>query len=79
MEFITSWERKGIVKGLAQGELQARREILLRQLRVKFGEVPDTTVQQVENISFKEELDRLLEQLLLVNSLAEMGLDGVKG
>jgi hypothetical protein len=71
MEFITSWQRKG--------ELIARREILIRLLQVKFGSVPETTVQQVQNLSSKEELERLLEQLLLANSLTEMGLDGVKG
>lgn len=71
MQFITSWERKG--------ELTSRREILIRQLRVKFGEMPETTVQRVQNILTKEELDRLLEQILKANSLAEMGLDGVKG
>lgn len=76
MEFITSWQRKGRAEGRVEGELQARREILIRLLQVKFGSVPETTVQQVENISFKEELDRLLEQLILANSLAEMGLDG---
>jgi hypothetical protein len=72
MEFITSWERKGIAKG----ELTARRKILIRQLGVKFGDVPETTAEQVENISSEEQLDGLLEQILAANSLAEMGLDG---
>jgi hypothetical protein len=70
MKFITSWERKGI--------LTSRREVLIRQLQVKFGAVPETAVQRVESISSTDELDQLLEKVIHANSLAEMGLDGAK-
>ena len=55
MQFITSWEQKGIIKGRSEGhikgELIALRETLLDLLRVKFSEVPSTIAQQVEAIS----------------------------
>jgi len=70
MQFITSWERKA--------RAESRREILIRQLQVKFDAVPETTVQRVESISSTDELDRLLEKIIHVNSLAEMGLDGTR-
>ena len=70
MEFITSWER--------QGALAAHREILIRLLRVKFGTVPETTVQRVESISSTDDLDQLLEKIIHASSLAEMGLDGTR-
>ena len=70
MQFITSWERKGMI--------QARREVLLYQLNEKFGTVPQSISQQVQIIESADELDRLLRQLIHANSIVEMGLDGKK-
>jgi polyhydroxyalkanoate synthesis regulator phasin len=53
-------------------------DILLAQLNEKFGLVPETTSQKVQSIESKEELDRLLRQLIHANSIEEMGLDGAK-
>jgi len=90
MEFITSWERKGIEKGrvegiekgraegIEKGRAEEARETLLEQLREKFDSVPETTTQRVQAISSVEELRRLLRQIIHANSLAEMGLDGLK-
>jgi len=58
--------------------LASRRETLLTLLSEKFGSVPETTSQRVQSIESKEELDRLLSQLIHANSLTEMGLDGTK-
>jgi hypothetical protein len=74
MEFITSWERRA----RAEGVLASKRETLLAQLDEKFGSVPETTNQRVQSIESKEELDRLLCQLIHANSLTEMGLDGAR-
>jgi hypothetical protein len=62
MRFITSWERK------------KQREILLRQLRVKFGDVPPAIEQRVMTIDEAEELDKLLEQVIRAESIEKMGL-----
>ena len=78
MQFITSWERQGIIKGRAEGELLARRETLLDLLQEKFGELPSIVAQQVEAISSKEELEPLLRKLIHANSFSEMGLDGAR-
>ncbi len=78
MQFITSWERQGIIKGRAEEALIARRETLLLQLQEKFGEVPSTAKKQVEAISSKKELEQLLRKLIHTNSFAEMGLDGTR-
>jgi len=78
MEFITSWERRARAEGIAEGVLASRRETLIRQLKVKFDDVPETTMQRVESISSTDELDQLLEKVIHANSLAEMGLDGTR-
>ena len=74
MEFITSWERKGI----EQGRTQEARDTLLELLQEKFGTIPETTVQRVQSISSVEDLRRLLRQIIHANSLPEMGLDGAE-
>lgn len=57
---------------------RVRCDILLAQLSEKFGLVPETTSQKVQSIESKEELDRLLRQLIHANSIEEMGLDDAK-
>ena len=76
MEFITSWERKGIERGRTEEALASRRDTLLEQLQEKFGDVPQTTVQQIEAILSVEDLRQLLQQVVYADSLQEMGLDG---
>ncbi len=66
VKYNTPWHR--------QGRLDARREILLRLLRVKFGSVSSTTEQRVLSIKSTEELDRLLEQLIHAESIEKMEL-----
>ena len=82
MQFITSWERQGVIKGerqgITKGELIALRKTLLDLSQEKFGEVPSTVAQQVEAISSKEELEQLLRKLIHASSFAEMRLDGAK-
>ena len=68
MRFITSWERKGI----AEGELKARHETLLRLLKVKFDEVPPVVAQRVLAIDKTEKLDKLLGQLIQARSIEQM-------
>ena len=70
MRFITSWERKGI----AEGELKALRETLLRQLRIKFSDVPPAIEQRVLAIEETEKLGKLLGQLIQARSIEQMGL-----
>jgi predicted transposase YdaD len=41
-------EKKGLKMGLKQGLEQGRRELLLRQLEIKFGQIDDRTRAQVK-------------------------------
>ncbi len=74
MQFVTSWERQGITKGL----IQARREVLLSLLGENFSTVPPTISQQVQTIESSKELSQLLRKLIHANSIEDMGLDGKK-
>lgn len=82
MEFITSWERKGRTEGIeigrAEEALTSRHQVLLSLLTEKFGTLSPSISQQIQAIDSVEELDRLLRQLIHVNSLTEIGLDGAR-
>lgn len=61
---------QGIAKGLAQGEVVGRRDLLQRQLTKRFGELPDHAMQWLHAAS-REQLDALGDRLLDAASLAE--------
>jgi hypothetical protein len=60
--------------GLEQGILQSRRDVLLRQMRAKFGPLPPALVEQIEAIGDVTQLDALLEKVLTAGHVEEMGL-----
>jgi Domain of unknown function (DUF4351) len=84
--FIEEWVREGIERGtqraiqegLQAGEARGARQLLLRQLRKRFGELPPEVVARVESAdrSWCEEMG---ERLLDATSLDELGLAGGGG
>lgn len=71
---LTIYEERGIIKG--------KRGALLRQLRFKFGDLPEATVAGLQGIGTEAELDALLERVLGAKTLHDMGLgqeDSVSG
>ncbi len=65
---------QGIEQGREVGLLEGKREALLRCLAVKFGALPDRTTSHVRAIESVDELHALLERVVVVASLEEMGL-----
>ncbi len=63
---LTVYEERGILRG--------KRDTLLRLLRRKFGELPESVLARVQAIQTEAELDRLSERILDAGSLEEMGL-----
>ena len=70
MEIVTSWEEKGIAKGLAMGRL-AEAELLLRQLHRRVGAISPDRRERVLSLSF-ERLEGLGDALLEFSSLSEL-------
>jgi predicted transposase YdaD len=56
-------------------QLEGKRNALLRQLSLKFGQLPEEVKARVQAIESPEELDAYLDRILFANSLAEMGLE----
>jgi hypothetical protein len=65
-QMLTIYEERGIIK--------SKRDALLKQLRFKFGDVPEAVSAKVQSVDMEAELDTLLERVLQANTLADMGL-----
>lgn len=65
---------QGLERGLEQGQLQGQRRLLLRQLELRFGDLPGTTRQWIEGLDSPEELERLAEKVLTAETLDDLGL-----
>jgi len=76
-EVVTLAEKlkdEGMQEGIRRGRKQERTEIILKQLRLKFGQLPADVVKRVQTAA-KKELDRWTERVLTETSL-EAVLDG---
>ena len=71
MPYITSVERIGIEKGLEQGMLTDRREMVLEALDERFGEVPSSISDVINRIEDKDMLRQLHRQAIGSTSLEE--------
>jgi hypothetical protein len=66
-EMLTVYEERGILKG--------KRDALLMQLRIKFGDLPEAVVARVQTLDTEAVLDVLLERVLRAATLEDMGLE----
>ncbi len=64
-------ESRGMERGLQQGRQEGQRELVLRQLARRFGDLPATVRQRVA-MAGSPELERWAERLLLAGSLDEV-------
>jgi hypothetical protein len=81
VEYVTSWEQRGLEKGLQQGLEQglergteALRQVLLEILASRFGDLHGETVARIQAIRSLDELERLTHRALTVASVADLGL-----
>ena len=57
-----------------EGQIQARREMLLEQMTLRFGRLPANVRRQIEGISSLQELRKLGRKVLRAKTLEDMGL-----
>ncbi len=63
-------------EAIQQGLQQGMHVILLQQLQAKFGELPQVTIDRIQAIKSQEALTALATNVLTVESLADLGLNG---
>ena len=68
---ITYAEQKGRIEGRKEGKLEEALSLIMRQLSKRFGEIPELTKKQVENLSL-EELGNLTEDIFDFNNLEDL-------
>lgn len=61
---------KGLEKGERQGALRALREVLLRQMELRFGEIPPEVRQRVGRMTSEARLLKLTERVVVADSLS---------
>jgi hypothetical protein len=69
--FVQRVEQRGKLDGELKGELEGQRKTVLRQLRRKFGALPDDVVTRVQTADAAL-LEQLEDKVLFAQSLAEM-------
>lgn len=70
--------KKGLKEGRQKGEIRARQQILLRQLRSRFGELPLEIHETVESTQDVRQLDKWLDRLLTAATLEQMRINPAK-
>ena len=66
MQLTTSWKEEGIVEGVHRGKL----ELVLRQLRRRFGELPQALVARIDALA-EDQLGEMAEALLEFSSVGD--------
>ncbi len=64
--------QQGIQQGKQQGIQQGTQEVILRLLRKKFGGLSETIVQKVKAMDDLDKLERLFDEALMADTLAEI-------
>jgi hypothetical protein len=62
---------QGIERGMAQGMLQAKRETVLRLIRVRFSDVPAGLAERLAHLD-EPDLDRLIDRVVVVATRDEL-------
>lgn len=54
--------------------MHCRQQVLLRQLRIRFGEVPEDTAEAANATRDRDRLDTWLDRLMVVNRLDDLNI-----
>lgn len=71
-----TWADKIEARGREKGVLSGTRDVIVRLLESRFGEIPRRVRDQLSRIDDPERLQGLATRLLDAESLQDLGLDG---
>ncbi len=77
MQKLAELELTWLERAEHRGELTGKRELLLHLLALKIGRLPSDFIVQLNAITDHDALDRLSEQVLTAESLADISLPSV--
>ena len=65
---------QGIEQGIEQGATQAKQEVILQMIRLRFDPVPESVTSQITRIRSHSRLDSLVENVMTAQTLDEIDL-----
>ena len=68
-----------IEQGIEQGETQAKQEVILKMIRLRFDSVPEVVTNQITQIRSHSRLDALVENVMIAQTLDEIDLQNRDG
>jgi flagellar biosynthesis/type III secretory pathway protein FliH len=71
MELLTSWHRTGRQEGLQEGLHLGKEDLVMRQIRRRFGSVSSTVTQRLDTLT-SDQLNELGEALLDFTSPSDL-------
>ncbi len=71
-EMLTQWQTKWLEKGIREGIDEGMKRTLLKQIKSKFGILPEKMAERIRNEKKPEKLEKLSDRVLFASSLEEM-------
>jgi hypothetical protein len=71
---MNSWERAGWNRGIAQGREEGKHELIVRLLRLKFGEASGAAIERIAAIDDPRRLDEVAERIITAATIDDLGL-----
>ena len=69
---LTQWQTKWLEKGIREGIDEGMKRTLLKQIKSKFGILPEKMAERIRNEKKPEKLEKLSDRVLFASSLEEM-------
>jgi len=73
-DVLLKWRDQGIREARRETRLETRRDVLLRLMTLRFGDLPEEVRRKMEQITSDKKLESLERKVLSAKSLKEMGL-----
>jgi len=70
MQYVTSIERLAKQEGKIEGKIETARQYLLEVLAVRFGIVPDATVEMIDQLEDAALVETLFKKTIAIGSTA---------
>ncbi len=71
---VLEWMAQGRAEGLTEGLLRGAREDLRILLEARFGQLPQTLIQQIESVNDLDRLKAALRQVVFIQNLTDLQL-----
>jgi hypothetical protein len=65
----------GVIEGREIGTIETMQKMLVKQMNLKFGLIPQSILQRIQTLRDTNQLDQLSGCVITANTLQEMGIE----